>query len=91
VPKPVGVNAAPIPYDGRNLLCVRRYQERIEHARLLERIAREAGGNVAAEKAEHRMSPMDLRGIPCVGPASGGGAIRGSRPEAALLAKQPRD
>jgi hypothetical protein len=62
---------------------------RVEHARKLEKIVRESGGNVEDERARYRHapSPMDLRGIPAVG-RHVGGAIFGTQPEGALIARE---
>ena len=56
----------------------------VENAKLLERIARETGGDVAAErKVLHAPTPSDsltLRGIPAIG-RSVAGVITGTQPE----------
>ncbi len=89
-----GVNEAPIPYDGRLLRCVRREQERAEHAKVLERVTREVGGDVAVERKTRQSwrapaDERDLRGIPAIGRVAG--AIAGTVPDRALMAKQPRE
>jgi hypothetical protein len=68
VAKPAGINNSAIPYDGRNLLCVRRHQERQQHAQLLEQIAREENGNVADEKTKHIPSPWISAACPFADP-----------------------
>jgi hypothetical protein len=79
------MNTAAIPYEGRLLRCVRRAQEHAAHAKILEQLARETGGDVAEERRRVRgqHTPADgisLRGIPALGPGWAGGAIRGTRP-----------
>jgi hypothetical protein len=69
------------------------HASKIEHARKLEKVIREVGGdaNVAEERKRFAPSAVDamrMRGIPCVGPGSAGGVIVGTQPERALLAKQ---
>lgn len=83
-PRSTGVNFMPIPAEGRLSRVVRRQQENVAHAELLERIAREVGGNVAEEQAKHRgtytaVDGIALRGIPAIGRGCSG-AIRGTRP-----------
>jgi hypothetical protein len=74
----------PIPAEDRLVRAVRRQQEHVAHAELLERIACEVGGDVAAEQAKHRgahtaVDGIALRGIPAIGRGCSG-AIRGTRP-----------
>jgi hypothetical protein len=67
-------------------------RERREHAKVLEQIARETGGDVAQERKRHQVDPADsrtLRGLPAIG-RSVQGCIRYTQPEQALIAKQPR-
>lgn len=80
----------PIPADGRLILAVRRKLEHIRQAELLARVARDTGGNVAAERQRHIdarhdrfefPNPVDLRGIPAIGRGVGG-CIPGTRPDA---------
>jgi hypothetical protein len=64
----------------------------VEHARILEQLARETGRNVAEERARLRASrtPADqrtLRGLPAVGRGIVS-VIAGAQPEAALIAKE---
>jgi hypothetical protein len=75
------VNVSPIPYEGRLLRVVRRAQEHAAYAAIVEQLAREVDGDVSEERKRlHAPSPMDLRGIPAIGPGWSGGAIAGSRP-----------
>jgi hypothetical protein len=56
----------------------------------LERIVREVGGDVAELKTTHTaVDRLALRGLPAIGRAVVG-AIRGTSPHGALMAKQPR-
>lgn len=71
-----------------------KHAEREQHARILAKVAAETGRNVEEERRRHAHTAVDgiaLRGIPAVGPGWAGGAIAGSRPEPALIAKQPRE
>jgi hypothetical protein len=88
---PRGLNEQPIPYEGRLLRCVRRAQEHAAHVAIIEQLARETGGNVQEAKVRHTaVDAIAARGVPLVGPGCAGGAIFGTRPESALMAKQPR-
>lgn len=78
----------PIPADGRLVRAVRRHQEHTRNAKLLAQLARETGGNVAAERERHitrrneeQPDPVDLRGIPVVGKGIAG-VSPGTRPDA---------
>lgn len=77
------MNRDPIPYDGRINRHLRRAQENARTAKLVARIARDTGGDLAQERKKlHAWTPSDsitLRGIPAVG-RSVAGAIRHTRP-----------
>jgi len=47
------------------------------------------GVNTAPGAASWVQDPVDLRGLPAIGRGVSG-AVRGSQPERALIAKQPR-
>jgi len=58
---------------------------RVEHARQLERVAREVGGDVRATRPAHTAADTrTLRGIPAVGRGVAG-VIAGTQPEAVLV------
>jgi hypothetical protein len=86
-----GVNVQAIPYEGRLLRCVRREQEHIAHAAILEQIARETGGNVEEERelqqAHTAADTRTLRGIPAIG-RTVAGVICGTQPEQAVIARE---
>jgi hypothetical protein len=86
------VNAAPIPYAGRLLRCVRRQLEHAEHARILAQLAGETNGDVeAVRKSRHTaVDAIAARGVPLVGPGCAGGVIRGTQPEQAVVANLSR-
>lgn len=80
----------PIPSDGRLTRAIRRQQEHQRNAKLLVQIARDTGGNIADERERHRQAraarfefpnPVDLRGIPAIGPGVAG-VSPGTRPDA---------
>jgi hypothetical protein len=59
----------------------------VQHA---ARAKREAGGvNTSPGKVTWVQDPVDARGVPLIGRHTGG-VIRGTQPERALIAKQPR-
>jgi hypothetical protein len=70
-------------------------REHVRNARLLERLARETGGDIEQEREKARQrryggAPADersLRGIPAVG-RSTGSVMPGTQPEAALMARE---
>jgi len=73
----------------------RRHAEHREHAKLLEQLARETGGDIEEERAKCRapVDPVDaigLRGIPVVGRAGAGGHIRGTDPLGEVLRREGR-
>jgi len=72
------------------LLAVKHAQLEQEHARTLARIAVETASDVPVGYATAGGDTQRLRGLPAVGPGCGGGAIPGTRPEAALFAKERR-
>jgi hypothetical protein len=58
------------------------HAERAAHAKALEQIVREAGGNIIEEKRKHAPSAADahaLRGLPAIGPGVAG-VIKGTSP-----------
>ena len=57
------------------------YQTHAANAKLLVSLARDAGGNIADERARqvYMMSPQELRGLPAVGRGVGG-HIAGTKP-----------
>ena len=58
-----------------------------KHQRML---ARETGGaSTASGKVTWVQDPVDLRGLPAIGRGVAG-AVRGTQPDRALIAKQPR-
>lgn len=77
----------PIPTDGRLVRAVRRAADNARNAKLLTRIARETGGHIPTERDRARSNrfefsnPVDMRGIPALGPGVGG-TIHGTRPDA---------
>jgi hypothetical protein len=80
--RPRGVNYDPIPSDRRLLRAVRRAQEHAAHAKILEQITRETGGNVAEERKRFASTAADsatLRGLPAIGRGVSG-AVRGTIP-----------
>lgn len=66
------------------------YRVHVENAKLLEKIARESGGDVAKERsagfAHTAADALTLRGIPAVG-RSVSGVILGSQPEQACVVR----
>jgi len=82
--------AAPVD-DGHRLLP-RYRQSSIALARRnalivldAEIAADQAGQRVGKPAARDPVDAVRLRGIPCVGPGTAGGAIRGTRPDIAVL------
>lgn len=68
------------------------HQAKIDHARKLEKICRESGGDMRELKSTHSaMDAVSLRGLPAVGPGCAGGVIRGTQPESATVAKLSRE
>lgn len=64
--------------------------DRREHARKLERVVRESGGNVGELKTAHTAADArSLRGVPCVA-KSVPGVVLGTQPELATVAKLSR-
>ena len=77
--------------DGHHLLP-RYRQGTIAHERHnslavmdAEIAADQAGQRVGKPAARDPVDAVRLRGIPCVGPGTAGGAIRGTRPDIAVL------
>jgi hypothetical protein len=71
------------------------YEIHAKNAKLLAKLAAEDSGNVAEERKRLLLTstPVDAisaRGVPLIGPGSAGGAVVGTRPEQALLAKERR-
>jgi len=65
----------------------------IEQAKMLKEIideADDAQSLVRGRPMTKTGDPRQLRGVPIVGPGGFGGAILGTRPDQALLAKQAR-
>jgi len=74
--------------DDHHLLA--RYRRDVEQAKILMREIDRAldEGLDVSRSARATRDPVDavrLRGIPCVGPGGVGGAIRGTRPDQAVL------
>jgi hypothetical protein len=74
------------------------HAERKRHAEILARVVREAQAegkqaDVARERKRFAPTAVDsdaLRGLPCVGPGCGAGAIRFTNPEAETVARLSR-
>lgn len=86
--------AAPVD-DGHRLLP-RYRQSSIALARrnalivLDAEIAADQAGKPAKPAPHDPVDAVRLRGIPCVGPGTAGGAIRGTRPDVAVLGLDER-
>jgi hypothetical protein len=75
------------------LLVVKHAREQAEAARRMARIALETANSETIGTAKGATAGGDrsrLRGLPAVGPGCGSGAVAGSDPLQALLAKESR-
>jgi hypothetical protein len=92
-PPTEGCSSWTAPTDGL-LLAAKHAALKAEHAETLGRIVRETEATTMPERSAPGATlggdALRMRGVPCVGRGGAGGAIAGSDPLKALLAKERR-